>query len=267
MKDSTTIFQDKKIVSVFSHLNHEIAILGSLSRFGSKFIYLTQSYGEERLNETVAGLQRIGLENGYNILPNQESTYYERFLKADGDYFVAVAEDITQSLSDWQPDIVLCDAVEYFNPAHDITLPLVMLARKLGKLDFPIFEVPILYQGQRRGKHSIQGFPEERRGEAKRIVLTESEVETKLDVFRNNYRHLKKFLVEEAGIVAGAVTAENIGTEIFFGPSTTVPLPNTANGIRYEWRGEALRARGAVEEVITYRNHYLPVVEQLHRAG
>ena len=114
MKDSTTIFQDKKIVSVFSHLNHELVILGSLSRFGSKFIYLTQSYGEERLNETVAGLQRIGLENGCNILPNQESTYYESFLKTDGDYFVAVAEDIAKNLRKLEPDIVLCDAVEYF---------------------------------------------------------------------------------------------------------------------------------------------------------
>ena len=44
------------------------------------------------------------------------------------------------------------------------------------------------------------------------------------------------------------------------------PLPIELPGdvaLRYEWRGEALRAQGAIDDVITYAGHWQPAVDAL----
>jgi len=44
--------------------------------------------------------------------------------------------------------------------------------------------------------------------------------------------------------------------------------PPEASGrkLRYEWRARLLQQRGEIDEIITYRNHFLPVTEERLRA-
>jgi hypothetical protein len=70
-------------------------------------------------------------------------------------------------------------------------------------------------------------------------------------------------LIDEAGIDVHKLEPEDIGTEVLFGPCQGLATPESEDLVRYHWRGEDLQTRGTVQEVITYRGHYLPLAKHL----
>ena len=53
--------QNSRSLVVFSHLNHELAIFGLVQRLRPNLIYLTDGGGKDRIGQTKAGLEQIGL--------------------------------------------------------------------------------------------------------------------------------------------------------------------------------------------------------------
>ncbi len=170
---------------------------------------------------------------------------------------------MAQAFAAHRPDLVLCDAVEFFNPVHDVTLPLVLRARRLSDLAFDIFEVPLLSQGARDRNYEIQAAQGSRADRTVRVRLSDEEAAAKLQAARQTYINLSQILIDEAGIDVHKLSPEDVGTEVLFGPSQDLAEPESEDLIRYHWRGEDLKTRGAVRDVITYRGHYLPVAEHL----
>jgi hypothetical protein len=71
-------------------------------------------------------------------------------------------------------------------------------------------------------------------------------------------------LRDQAGPEFFAVTAEALAIEEILASGHSLPIPDEATRVlRYEWRARLLQTQGAVEQVITYRDHFLPVAESL----
>ena len=56
---------------------------------------------------------------------------------------------------------------------------------------------------------------------------------------------------------------EHSATEIFAPALEELPEPGQHHVLRYEWRAQLLRDRGEIDRVITYRDHFLPMLAAL----
>lgn len=242
-------------VAVFSHPNHEIAIFAILKKLRPLIIFLTDGGGEQRVEETRKGLESIGLLDKAVFLSHPEQAFYDALLHLDTDYFHKVALEIWMVLKNARPEQILCDAVEFYNPVHDLTLAIVGCAD-----DAPwqsTFEVPLLYQipGEKES-YGVQTVPDG----IDRIEIPLSAVETvvKKNALEKTYTILRDTLGKVILSSPGALLKETI-----FPASSPLRMPDPGRVLRYEQRAAALKAEGKVKSEITHTFHFLPVVSEL----
>lgn len=247
---------DQKTVAVFSHPNHEIAIFALLQKVKPYIIFLTDGGGEHRIRETKKGLASIGLEGQAVFLMHKEQSFYDALLHLDTDFFNRVVLELRLLLKGAKPEQILCDAVEFYNPVHDLTLALVGAAD-----DAPwqgTFEVPLVYQrpGEKES-YAVQCVPDGVLG-CNQFRLTEEESAMKRSALENIYTILRDTLGQ---VILSSPTALQI--ETIFAASS--PLKNADPGrvLRYEHRAASLKAEGKVKSEITHAFHFLPVVSEL----
>ena len=248
----------KSRVFVLSHPNHEAAVYGLAQRARPACVFLTDGGGERRVAETRAGLGRIGLVEQAHFLNYREDAFYGALLERDTAFYLEVAKRVSEILDELRPDEVYCDAVEFYNPVHDMSLPIVRHA--LGREAAPVFEIPLVYQKPGPGEeYEVQRLPSSQRERALELHLSESELAAKLAIRREVY----SMLVAQMGPVVCDLPAEHLGTEVVGRAEWALPRPGAERVLRYEWRGALLRERGEVSRVITYAEHYLPVASAL----
>lgn len=246
-------------VLVFSHPNHELAVYGLLQRFRPHLIFLTDGGGAERVEQTERGLERIDLRDRAQFLDYPEASFYEGLLEGDVGLFREVARRIREKLDGIRPEQVLCDAVEFYNPVHDLSLPIVLAA--LADTDaVAIFEVPLLYQvpGDTE-RYAVQRMPASRAAGRVVVQLTAAELTAKLAARDEVYSLLRAQL----GPVLGLLPDEHFAHEEIAAAPPELPTPDDERVLRFEWRGKLHQRSGAVDRVITYADHYLPVASSL----
>lgn len=246
---------DLKTVAVFSHPNHEIAVFALLRKLKPYIIFLTDGGGEQRIRETKKGLASIGLDGQAVYLMHPEQAFYDALLHLDTGFFHKVVLELRLLLKGSKPEQILCDAVEFYNPVHDLTLALVGTAD-----DAPwagTFEVPLVYQkpGEKES-YGIQTVPPA----ADRIefLLTEEETKLKISALEETYTILRDTLGK---VILASPHALN--TETIFRASSPLRMPDAGRVLRYERRAAALRAEGKVKSEITHSFHFLPIVSEL----
>lgn len=242
-------------VAVFSHPNHEIAVLALLKKIRPFIIFLTDGGGKAREEETRKGLRSIGLLENAIFLSHPEQAFYDALLLLNTDYFHQIAFQVRNLLSQTKPEQIICDAVEFYNPVHDLTLAIVGSAD-----DAPwsgTYEIPLLYQ-KPKGKDSFgvqtvpDGLPRQE------FALTAEETELKVRALQETYTILKQTL---GPLLLSSPAA--LKTETLFPASTPLRWPDPGRFLRYEHRAATLKAEGKVESEITHSFHFLPVVAQL----
>jgi hypothetical protein len=249
---------------VFSHPNHEVAIFGLLQRWRPAILYLTDGGGAGRVAETEQGLRSIGLLDRATFLNRPEASFYRALLDVDHAFFRDVADRVAEAVDRWQPRRVLCDAVEYYNPVHDLSLPLVVrgLAASThgGRGGVEVFEIPLIRQVPSGGReeYAVQRPTPSRAGSQMRVTLTAEELAAKLAARDQVYT----ILAAQLGPLVCDLPDDHLRTE------TLVPavLSSEVAGeyaLRYEWRAAVLRRQGAVERAITHAGHFLPVAHAL----
>jgi len=248
-------------VVVFSHPNHELAVYGLLQRLRPHLIFLTDGGGAQRVAQTQRGLERIGLRDRAQFLDYPEVSFYDALLDGNVNLFREVARRIRAALERIMPEQVLCDAVEFYNPVHDLSLPIVLAA--LADADgVAVFEVPLLYQVPGDREHyAVQRMPTSRAAGSVVVQLTEAELSAKLAARDEVYSLLR----EQLGPVL-CLPDEHFAREEFAAASAVLPCPDGERVLRFEWRGKLQQQRGAVDRVITYADHYLPVASSLRAA-
>lgn len=243
---------------MIAHPGHELRVHHWLERARPLVLVLTDGSGHtdrSRLASTTAVLERTGATPGpiYGRLSDRE--LYQAILSGDADLLTALADEIAQALTDSGVAYVAGDAVEGFNPGHDVCRLLLNAAlRHLGE-----------QSGRRPGNFEIlldgspQDCPVEDQAEAIVLALDEEALARKLAAARS--------YPEMAGEVAKALARH--GEEPFRIECLRPVRYGLDIGHRfahppyYESYGERQVAAGVYREVLRFREHLAPLAERL----
>ena len=249
---------------IFGHLAHELALFGFLQRFRPQIVIITDGGGKERIRQSRTGLESIGLEATY--LEFAENDFYAALLRRDISFFEAVSESLSPEIAASQPDQIFCDAVEFYNPVHDITLPLVLRALTAAPRA-EVFEVPLVYQTIATGEHyEIQRLPPASGRCPFRYHLTSQELRAKIHARDEIYLSLR----DQAEPEFSAAPVEHLAIEEIAPAGDPLAWPHaTGCELRYEWRACLLKEQGVIDEIITRAGHFIPTVQGLlaHRSA
>jgi LmbE family N-acetylglucosaminyl deacetylase len=248
-----------RTLAVFSHPNHEVAVYGLVARLKPFVAYLTDGGGGERLAQTGRGLEAAGVTLGVSHLGRTEESFYQAVLGRDATFFSRVTDELALVIERVSPDRILCDAVEHYNPIHDMALPVTLLAarRALSKAD--ILAVPLVYQASGTPERYVyqRALPEDLDAETG-FPLSAEEGAAKVAALSGIYTAL----MGQMAIPPEAVE-ECCRVERLVRPRSPLTVPGPGCAVRYDRRGAEAVAAGRVREAITHRAHYLPLVREV----
>jgi hypothetical protein len=242
---------------VIAHPGHELRVHRWLELARPVVYVLTDGSGHtgrSRLASTSELLARAGARSGpiYGRLADRE--LYGALLAGDRELFAGLAKELTESLRREEIQLVAGDAVEGFNPGHDVCRLLLNAAvAGLRARGLPIDNRDFLLEGR------PDGFTEEERATSLGIELDGESLARKLAAARSYpglAEELERALARHG---EGAFRTEwlrpvRYGLEI--GDLFADP-PD------YELHGERRVAAGFYREVLRYRTHVAPVAERL----
>lgn len=243
---------------VVAHPGHELRVYGWLESAAPVVCVLTDgsgSGGEARLESTTRLLAGTEARPGaiYGRMSDRE--IYAAILDRDFACFTELADQLAEELEACGADCVAGDAVEGYNPSHDvcrlvINAALRLLGRELPAYDFPLVGAP-------------DGCPEGLRPRAVWLALDEAALARKLAAARA--------YPELAGEVETALAR--------FGeaPFRTECLRPVDLSQRYGWDpaevpfyesyGERRVAEGAYDRVLRFGEHVRPLADALWEHG
>ena len=248
---------------ITGHPNHELAIFGLVQRLRPRLLFLTDGGGEERVAESRRALASLGLLHNARFLGWTEKRLYDALLEHDMTVFSELVDQVRSEIAACSAQQVLCESVELYNPLHDVTLPIVQAAaRGLRSIaGFEIIEFPLIAQIPAHGeRYRVQRLPETRGGVTLR--LTAEELAVKIAARNDYYGCLRRQL----GAVLDELDEEHLAVEQFAPGLSELPTPGRQHLLRYEWRARLLQEHGEIDRVITYRDHFLPLVAALQPA-
>ena len=188
-----------------------------------------------------------------------ESSFYDALLAPDAGYFTGVADAVRGVLKEIQPDVICCDAMEFYNPVHDVTVPIVRAALGPGRR-VELFEVPLVYEEDGAGEvYHIQRVPPSLADRRVTYDLTPAQLDKKESARNAIYTNLR----DQAGPEFLQLPREHLGHEEILRSAGDIAAPGRGRKLRYEWRARLLQRQGAVRDVITYADHYLPTMRAL----
>jgi hypothetical protein len=249
-----------KTLMVFSHPNHELPVLGLVRKLKPMIIFLTDGGGEDRMDQSRRGLKG-NLENAI-FLGIPEKDFYAALLRKDTKFFIDVSSEIAVRCGS-APDRAFCDAVEFYNPVHDVSLPVTILALwKLGVgKTLPLFEVPLIYQKTMGpDTYEVQRAAPSHRGGELRWKLPENDRWEKVEAWMKTYTILSSTMAP-----VGPRPEVTAAIESFYVRGLPFREPGNGQVLRYERRGALLKELGSIDKVITRASHVLPTLEPMLR--
>lgn len=212
--------------------------------------------GEGRIASTTSLLERIGCAQGpiYGLMSDRD--VYRAVLDVDVSLFCEIADQLAAALIEQEVDCVVGDAVEGYNPSHDICRLMINAAVRIAmrsrgpipNYDFALVGDPAF-------------CPEELKSDAIMISLDDGALARKV-ASAEGYP-------EMAGEVKAAIDRYGVAP---FARECLRPS-DSANWIGwtspekpyYETYGEKRVAEGAYSEVLRFEKHVRPIAEALLR--
>jgi len=243
-----------------AHPGHELRVHRWLELARPLVFVLTDGSGRtgrSRLAATSEVLARCGARPGPIYGRMTDGELYRALLDGRRELFAGLAEELAESLRREAIQLVAGDAIEGFNPAHDVSRLLLNAAvaslraggRTIENRDFPLDGAPGAPTGEGRAATlRIQLDPEalaRKLAAARSYPGLEDEVERAL-----------------ARYGPGAFQTECL-REVHYGLDVERLVPDPPY---YEVYGERQVAAGLYRQVLRYREHVAPVVEWL-RSG
>jgi hypothetical protein len=250
---------DRKAALVVAHPGHELRVHRWLELARPTVYVLTDGSGHtghSRLHSTSTVLADAGAEQGalYGICSDAE--LYAAMLTADRARLRRIVYALAQAFLRTKVDYVVADALEGFNPSHDLCRFLVNASvamaqkatdRELRNFDFLLDGSPTM-------------CPEHLRASAVTLELSDADLERKLDAARG-YPELRGE-TESALARFGAAA---------FRTECLRPVDDACQGLDgmeqeppyYERYGEQQVAAGHYDRVIRYRTHLQPLMHGL----
>ena len=242
---------------VVAHPGHELRVYHWLRLTQPLCFVLTDGSGgsgKSRLDSTTRLLEQNGARMGciYGRLTDRE--IYSAIIKGEVDLFIDLSEELIGELVREEIDCVVGDAIEGYNPAHDVCRFMINAAVEIAsrKRTQPLlnFEVSLASQPANCAEALI--------GRPIRIHLDEKDLSRKLEA-AHGYPELAgdvDRILKREGIQA--IQTEWLQPVANWAISTSQPeFPY------YELRGEKQVAAGYYEQVLRYREHVLPIARAL----
>lgn len=243
-------------LAIFSHPNHEVAVYGLMRALKPGVCFLTDGGGGLRRAQTRLGLDAAGIPIA-SFLDHTEASFYKAVLSRDKKFYSDVADQVGEIIREKKPAQILVDGVEYYNPIHDMALPVVQAAlRRQGK-NIPVFAVPLVYQGGSDGFVFQRSLPGERSLE-ETFPIAVREGMIKRAALMDIYTVLMGQMTFPAAVIDQACREEHL---VPAGSPLCAVDPNCQ--IRYNHRGLEAKKAGLVDGAILYEDHYLPLVRDL----
>jgi hypothetical protein len=253
--------RSSKAALVIAHPGHELRVYGWLERERPEVFVLTDgsgSTGQSRLSSTVELLRRAGARPGPLFGRFSDRELYEVILDGRIEILLGLAREIAEALIEQGVEMVAADAIEGFNPCHDIcrllTDAAVLLARRRTGRAIASYEF------------LLEGRPDACLGNGSgslRLELEDGALERKLAAARS--------YPEMASEVERAV--ERHGAEAFRVECLRPADPEAdvealiEEPPYYESYGERQVAAGRYSRVLRFREHFLPLARALRELG
>jgi len=252
-----------RMLVVTGHPNHELAILGIIQRARPHVLVLTDGGGPQRVAESRAVYERLGLLDRVRFLDVPEKDLYQALLDRSPAALETLAAETRRMIEQVSPQYVLCESLEFYNPVHDLSLPVVQAAAK-SQTGVKILEFPLIAErADAPGQYRVQRPPASREREARSLKLDPGELAFKLEASVHSYPSLRT----QMGGVLDAISSGHATEEFFLEANGWMPEPGRDQALRYEERGRLLAHEGVVERVITFKDHFLPTVAALRASA
>jgi AcrR family transcriptional regulator len=241
---------------VIGHPGHELRVFGWLGMARPSVSILTNGSGrsgESRLGSTSKVLESAGASRGsiYGRLSDKEA--YQALLSRDFEVFTSMAAEMAHSFA--QPGVryVVGDAIEGYNPIHDVCRLLVNAAVALAARDCGREIVNFEFV--------VSGDPAKLQADDNALNLTLED-----EAFQQKLAAIRGYAELSADVDDLFTT---YGSDAFrvecFCPSGREPMDKrlSSQPPLYESIGEKRVSKGYYDRVITYREHVRPLAEAL----
>ncbi len=251
----------ERFALVVAHPGHEFRVFHWMELHRPIYFCLTDGSGGigiPRIDSTTRVLEKAGAIPGAIYGRHTDRDFYRLLLEGRVEVFVALARELAQALIACDATSVAGDAVEGFNPVHDVCRFIIEGAVKMVRLqtgrmlrnwEFVLDSAP-------------DTCPEPLRKEALWLRLDDAAVERKVAAALD-YPELRGEVdaaLARFGQAAFAVECLRPVTMRQMIGDFGIELPF------YERYGETRRKEGLYQEVIRYRQHVLPVLEAIEKA-
>lgn len=244
---------------VVAHPGHELRAYSWLLSSHPRVFVLTDGsghVGKSRLDSTTKILDRAGAKAGniYGRLTDRE--IYSAIMNHESGLFIGFVEELAETLIREQIDCVVGDAMEGYNPAHDVCRLIINAAVEIasGAREHSISNFDILLTG------APSDYPDESFAGAMWLHLEDAVASQKLELVRA-YSELS----DDVNKILGREGMEAIRTECLRPVPCCVIEQPVASQPYYEIYGEERVAAGFYNKVLRYREHVLPLAQALRQ--
>jgi hypothetical protein len=251
---------DTRAALVVAHPGHELVVHGWLEVARPRVFIFTDGSGrsaQSRLDSTTRILNQTGAKPGSIYGRLTDPAGYSAILNHEFDLFIGLADELTEALVGERIDYVAGDAIEGYNPMHDVCRLVINAAvtvacrsrgHRVANFEFSLIGQPkacpdTLHAGEVWLQLDEDAFAR-KMAAAKGYTEVAGEVfaalgRTSVDAFRVEYLHL----------------VDNSGGQ----------RPCDEEPIFYEHYGEKQVAAGHYQRVLRYDEHIAPLAEALRR--
>jgi hypothetical protein len=243
------------------HPGHELKVFGWIDEYKPRVYVITEGSGRQgvpRLSSTAELLAGLGVEKDPVFGWISDRDLYRATLARDTGLFLALLDCITESFIVNCVDLVVGDAMEGFNPAHDLCRTLVdasveAVSRKTGRR-IPNYKFCLTeWERSRREDHGP---------ECSHFILDNQALNKKIEA-AEKYAELKDE-VHEAIAIRGK---EYFRIECLKTVSEPFCQWDYSGTPEYEVRGEQRVAEGVYPAVIRFEQHVLPIAAAIRSHG
>lgn len=244
---------------MIAHPGHELRVHHWIERTHPLVFVMTDGSGHtgvSRLASTTAVLERAGAKPGSVYGRLSDRAVYRAILDGDVDLFAGLADELAAALDRAEIGCVAGDAVEGFNPGHDVCRLVInaALLRLAEKARHP-----------RNFEFALEGAPEdcspEDREDAIRLELDGDALQRKLAAaagYPEMAYEMERALASHGRASFGVECLRPVRYGLEIGGRHSQPP-------FYESYGEKQVAAGIYREVIRFRDHMAPLAEGLGR--
>jgi hypothetical protein len=250
---------NKKTALIIGHPGHELRVFHWLEIMRPAVFVITDGSGRSRrsrLPSTTRILDQVGAGRGSFYGPVTDVAAYTAILNHDFDLFIGLTSDLARYLIDERVSCVVGDALEGYNPTHDVCRLMIDAA------------VGMVY---RATGCAVENFGFLLTGLPDNCVTSEDDQHMRLDLDDETFARkmvVARSYAELESEVKEAITLNRIDA---FRVECLRRVPNRPLVFAadykpyYEQYGEQQVSSGAYYQVIRYREHVLPLAEALWR--